>query len=56
MKVSLNLDLKKKSILNAFASNDSEKSSLSKYFLGNKLSFKKIDDIKVALKNLDNIF
>ncbi len=49
-------NLKKKSILNAFASNDSEKSSLSKYFLGNKLSFKKIDDIKVALKNLDNIF
>ena len=50
------LRLNKKSILNAFASNDSEKSSLSKYFLGNKLSFKKIDDIKVALKNLDNIF
>ena len=50
------LRLKKKSILNSFASNDSEKNSLSKYFLENKLSFKKIDDIKVALKNLDNIF
>ena len=32
-----------------------EKSSLLKYFTKNKLSFKKINDIKVALKNLDNI-
>ncbi len=50
------LRLKKKSILNSFASNDNEKNSLLNYFLENKLSFKKIDDIKVALKNLDNIF
>ena len=50
------LRLKKKSILNAFASNDSEKNSLLNYFLGNKLSFKKIDDVKVALNNLNTIF
>ena len=49
-------NLKKKSILNSFASNSAEKNSLSKYFTENKLSFKKINDIKVALKNLDNIF
>ena len=49
-------NLKKKSILNSFASNSAEKSSLSKYFLENKLSFKKINDVKVALKNLDTIF
>ena len=33
-----------------------EKNSLSKYFTENKLSFKKINDVKVALKNLDTIF
>lgn len=49
-------NLKKKSILNSFASNSAEKNSLSKYFTENKLSFKKINDVKVALKNLDNIF
>ena len=49
-------NLKKKSILNSFASNSAEKSSLSKYFLENKLSFKKINDVKEALKNLDTIF
>ena len=50
------LKLKKKYILDAIANNDAEKSSLLKYFTKNKLSFKKINDIKVALKNLDNIF
>ena len=49
------LKLKKKYILDSFANNDAEKSSLLKYFTKNKLSFKKINDIKVALKNLDNI-
>jgi len=49
-------NLKKKSILNSFASNSAEKNSLSKYFTENKLSFKKINDVKVALKNLDTIF
>ena len=49
------LKLKKKYILDAIANNDAEKSSLLKYFTKNKLSFKKINDIKVALKNLDNI-
>ena len=50
------LKLKKKYILDAIANNDAEKSSLLKYFTKNKLSFKKINDIKVALKNLDNLF
>ena len=50
------LRLKKKSILNSFASNDNEKNSLLKYFLENKLSFKKIDDVKVVLNNLNTIF
>ena len=50
------LRLKKKSILNSFASNDTEKNSLLNYFLENKLSFKKINDVKVALNNLNNIF
>ena len=47
--------LKKKSILNSFTSNDAEKNSLLKYFLKNKLSFKNIEDVKVALNNIDNI-
>ena len=50
------LRLKKKSILNSFASNDNEKNSLLKYFLENKLSFKKIDDVKIVLNNLNTIF
>ena len=50
------LRLKKKSILNSFASNDNEKNSLLNYFLENKLSFKKIDDVKVVLNNLSTIF
>ena len=50
------LRLKKKSILNSFASNDNEKNSLLNYFLENKLSFKKIDDVKVVLNNLNTIF
>jgi hypothetical protein len=50
------LRLKKKSILNSFASNDTEKNSLLNYFLENKLSFKNINDVKVALNNLNNIF
>ena len=50
------LRLKKKSILNSFASNDNEKNSLLKYFLENKLSFKKIDDVKTVLNNLNTIF
>ena len=50
------LRLKKKSILNSFASNDNEKNSLLKYFLENKLSFKKIYDVKVVLNNLNTIF
>lgn len=49
------LKLKKKYILDSFASNDAEKNSLLKYFTDNKLSFKKIDDIKLAISNLDNI-
>ena len=50
------LRLKKKSILNSFASNDNEKNSLLKYFLENKLSFKKIDDVKIVLNNQNTIF
>ena len=50
------LRLKKKPILNSFASNDNEKNSLLKYFLENKLSFKKIDDVKIVLNNLNTIF
>jgi len=49
------LKLKKKFIIDAIANNEAEKSSVLKYFTRNKLSFKKINDIKVALKNLDNI-
>ncbi len=47
--------LRKKSILNSFASNESEKKSIMKYYSLNKLSYKSIDDLKKVLSNLDNI-
>jgi len=48
--------LKKKYILESFASNESEKKSIMKYYSLNKLSYKSIDDLKKVLSNLDNIF
>jgi len=47
--------LKKKYILESFASNESEKKSIMKYYSLNKLSYKSIDDLKKVLSNLDNI-
>jgi len=47
--------LKKKFILDLFASNESEKKSIMKYYSMNKLSYKSINDLKKVLANLDNI-
>jgi hypothetical protein len=47
--------LKKKFILDSFASNESEKKSIMKYYSMNKLSYKNINDLKKVLANLDNI-
>ncbi len=47
--------LKKKFILDSFASNESEKKSIMKYYSMNKLSYKSINDLKKVLANLDNI-
>jgi len=41
--------------LESFASNESEKKSIMKYYSLNKLSYKSIDDLKKVLSNLDNI-
>jgi hypothetical protein len=47
--------LKKKFILDSFASNESEKKSIMNYYSMNKLSYKNINDLKKVLANLDNI-
>lgn len=47
--------LKKKTILELFTSNESEKNSLMKYYKVNKLSYKNIDDLKSVLSVIDNI-